>query len=301
VDSEGDGAGDLCDVCPDDFDPEQADGDGDGAGDVCDCQPTDPTDREPPGFSELTLGKDATDTATLNWSAAAAADAYSISRGDLTVLGTGNYGDCLIDGVAGLTFDDALSPAPGQGFFYLVQAQSMECGLGTLGYTSFETMRDNGNPALCVGTSHSDAHADAETPVDGTVLGNFLDTQVSDDLFESITEELRTAAGTTWGELEHRWSIAVAPANRIELHVEAFKSDTEAYIWEYSTDGGQTWQPIVFPELPTTSDDIDRVGNLPGTLSGGILLRLVDTVSFPGWDPELGTVSVDELFVRTID
>lgn len=39
ADTDGDGRGDACDICPNDADPDQADGDGDGVGDACDVCP----------------------------------------------------------------------------------------------------------------------------------------------------------------------------------------------------------------------------------------------------------------------
>lgn len=42
TDTDGDGAGDDCDVCPDVADPDQKDSDGDGIGDACDVCPFDP-------------------------------------------------------------------------------------------------------------------------------------------------------------------------------------------------------------------------------------------------------------------
>ncbi|MCP3981025.1 MAG: hypothetical protein GY716_17145 [bacterium] len=55
-DADGDGAFDLCDVCPGIFNPDQADADGDRAGDPCDCNDAEPTIY--PGAPELCNGID---------------------------------------------------------------------------------------------------------------------------------------------------------------------------------------------------------------------------------------------------
>jgi hypothetical protein len=55
-DNDEDGVGDLCDNCPDDYNPDQVDDDGDGYGTACDCDDDDPNDY--PGSQELCDGED---------------------------------------------------------------------------------------------------------------------------------------------------------------------------------------------------------------------------------------------------
>ena len=54
-----------------------------------------------------------------------------------------------MDGIATTSYEDATLPAPGEGFVYLVQGASDQCGLGTLGFDSSETDRSNSNPGAC--------------------------------------------------------------------------------------------------------------------------------------------------------
>ncbi len=74
-----------------------------------------------------------------------------MTRGDLATLGPDNYGACLSEGIAALEFQDSENPAAGQGFAYLVQGQSLECGLGLLGFDSAEDVRTNLDPGACTG------------------------------------------------------------------------------------------------------------------------------------------------------
>lgn len=47
VDSDGDGVGDACDPCPEQFDPDQSDSDDDGIGDACDVEEVAPVGSDP--------------------------------------------------------------------------------------------------------------------------------------------------------------------------------------------------------------------------------------------------------------
>ena len=97
-------------------------------------------------------------------------------------------------------------------------------------------------------------------------------------------------------------ATVISAGSRIELHVEGFRtngSDGDGFVFEYSDDGGASWNPISLPGLPTADNDIDLVGQLPPTLSGPITVRVVDTLQNPG-GLFLDTVSIDDLYVRTI-
>ena len=304
VDQDEDGAGDPCDVCPTENDPSQTDSDGDGAGDACDCRPADPADREPGVVDRLTATRSGAATTALAWTASAGAEAYSVVRGAISSLAPGDYGGCAIEGIFGSEHHDPDLPAPGEGFFYLVQAQNFDCGLGSLGFTSAELARANGNPAACVGYPHVDAWPDGEVPVAGEVTGSFLDTAASDGVQESILEEESQGgpARQRYAFLEHHWTVQVPVGARLELHVEGFRTEANIYddfAFEYSTDGGASWTPIPTGSLPLSDDGSRIEGVLPGTLGGAILIRVVDTTRIQGL-LQFNTVHIDELFVRSI-
>jgi hypothetical protein len=303
LDDDSDGIGNVCDLCPGVADPLQTDVDQDGAGDACDCQFSDPTDRPPAEIASLVVGKQGTDGALLEWAPDPAADAYSVLRGDLGDLASAGYGSCIEEGIGSASFVDPDPPALGTGLFYLVQAQNLDCGMGSLGFSSAETDRSILVAGACVGIAHADAHADGETPVSGEVTGDLTRTLSSDDVVESIKEE-RTGGPPSEriSLLEHHWTIPLAAGSRIELHVEGFRTDgpdAEDFVFEYSTDGGSIWNPISMASLPLSDDHVDLVGALPAGLSGTVLFRVIDTDRTPGNQYE-DTVSIDELFVRSI-
>ena len=301
-DSDGDGVGNLCDNCPAVMNAGQEDGDADGAGDACDCQTTDPNDLQPGGVSPLGVDQPIAGTLRLSWSAVPGADAYSVTRGTLSSLSTGGYGGCAIEGLESTVFEDPDIPAVNEGFTYLVEAQSFDCGLGGPGFTSAEQLRENLDPGACQGAVVSDGVASSESGVAGTVTGDLSATTASDNAVESITEEISGGnPSSRYSFLEHRWTFDVAAGSRIELHVEAYhdeSTDGDSFVLEYSTDGGTLWTPIGLA-LPSVDEGLDRVADLPGTLSGPVLLRVVDTDQTAGNQTQ-DTIFIDEIFVRSV-
>jgi hypothetical protein len=295
-DTDLDGVGDVCDVCPGVGDPGQTDSDGDGEGDACDPESSDPNDRRPPDPGRLRAWRDG-NLAHFAWRPRRAADQFSVLRGSLSTLGAGSYGNCFIEGVDDRGFSDSQVPSSGDGFFYLAQGQNFESGLGTLGWDSSEIERTtSGTP--CAGVSFTDHVAVGETSTFGTVVGSYLDTQVSDDVYEQVTE-----AGLTFYTLSHEWNVDIPVGNsRVDVHLEGYRTDLgdgETFSLVWSTNGVDYYQLNAAP-LGTSDADTDHVGRIPADLGGTILIRIQDGVFDPVVGGTADTVFMDHVYIRVV-
>jgi hypothetical protein len=166
-DIDGDGILQLPDNCPLIYNPNQLDSNGDGRGDACandwdgdlqpdtnDCAPADQTSGRPAAVGSALLTHDRPlAVTTLTWSLLTNAERYDISRGLVSELANGSYGQCKtsrdLDPTDG-EFLDNQSPASGASFFYLVRGTDTGCGgAGTWGFDSQQTERDNSDPQAC--------------------------------------------------------------------------------------------------------------------------------------------------------
>jgi hypothetical protein len=151
LDSDGDAAGNLCDVCPANADPSQVDTDGDGLGDACDCRATDATSRAPGDRIRV----DVTQAGRILWTPAASAEGYFVRRGDIASRGLGSYGLCWQHVTSGAAHAgdagvvDSVVPPVGSGVFYLVQGDDSLCGKGSLGFDSQERLRVVSGQDVC--------------------------------------------------------------------------------------------------------------------------------------------------------
>ena len=161
ADADSDGVPDRNDNCPAIANPAQENLDGDHDGDACDvdddndllddvldCAPLDPEQGTPGEVLSLSVQGQGTvqDPTVLNWSSAARADSYDLSRGLLDALHAG-YGSCLTSGLAGLSYDETDDPGAGNGYHYLVRGRDNGCGgAGSSGTDSSGTARPSPCP-----------------------------------------------------------------------------------------------------------------------------------------------------------
>jgi PKD repeat protein len=125
--------------------------------------------------------------------------------------------------------------------------------------------------------------AASETPVAGTVSGSYLNTQVSDNSRETITEVIYVQnAKKRYSYLEHRWSFTLPAGGAVTFHLEASRtnnSEGDNFAFEYSTDGGVLWNPLVTVASATET----AYTAVLGTFSGAVTVRATDTAhSFGG-------------------
>ncbi len=165
LDGDRDGSGDACDNCPALANADQRDQDADGPGDACDNCPLDAN----PGQSDFDADAEGdvcdlddgliyvSGTFPLTWqpergtNPADPIDRYSLYRGVLSALadadGDGaaeSYGVCLTAS-AGVSYNDAATPAAGDGFFYIVTGHTA-AGETPMGNASSGAPRPNTSP-----------------------------------------------------------------------------------------------------------------------------------------------------------
>ncbi|HXH28863.1 MAG TPA: PPC domain-containing protein [Candidatus Polarisedimenticolia bacterium] len=132
-DPDGDGLRLPLDVCPEVYDPAQADTDHDGVGDACDtCVAVfnpgqdHPLRTQAPIDATLDLTAAAGGGARLAWTPAAGSIASDVYRFRSSGPGIGPSFQCLADNVPEATATDDERPAPGEVFLYVVTAEN--CG-----------------------------------------------------------------------------------------------------------------------------------------------------------------------------
>ncbi|MHC4463401.1 MAG: alkaline phosphatase [Planctomycetota bacterium] len=144
-----------------------------------------------------------------------------------------------------------------------------------------------------------DAVADSDIPVKGTIGGSYVDTQDSDDIYETITEAHSGGKPSNrYSTLEHKWTISVIGGDTVTFYVEAYKSDNDDgddFVFAYSMDDS-SYTDIV--TVTKTIDD-DTVQNyvLPASTSGTVYIRVEDTDSTAG-NMSFDTISIDHMYIK---
>ncbi|MEW5924429.1 MAG: PKD domain-containing protein, partial [Candidatus Zixiibacteriota bacterium] len=135
------------------------------------------------------------------------------------------------------------------------------------------------------------AYALSDIPVTGVVLGNYLDTRVSDNVYERITEVQYTGHPVkTYSYLEHKWTFDVTSGSTITFYLEAYRpnnSDGDNFDFSYSTDN------VTYLSLVTVASAVEQVytATIPNTTSGTVYVRVVDN------NRTWGNVSLDPVYI----
>src|SRR5262249_10800233 len=161
--------------------------------------------------------------------------------------------------------DPSLLP-PGHGFFYMVQAESYDCGLGTLGIGPSEQERVNTSPGACSAKS-TDYRAIGETTVFGSKSGNYMATFTEDDAVETINDLVSGG----FRRLHHRWLFNAARGARMSLHIEGLRSvPADGDDFQFQSSPASIPFTALALSLPTSDEDHDRSVDLPPNLSGSV-------------------------------
>jgi hypothetical protein len=167
----------------------------------------------------------------------------------------------------------------------------------TAGYSGYSSVA---SATAIVSGGGSDATANADVPVAGTVSGSYTDTHSADDVYESIKEQDSGGKPSSrYSYLEHKWTFNVAGGSSVALHLQAHRTDSgdgDALVFAYSTDDSTY---IDVGTVTKTSDDGQyQIFALPASLSGTVYIRVRDTDRTPG-NRSQDTIFVDHVFIRS--
>jgi len=127
----------------------------------------------------------------------------------------------------------------------------------------------------------------------GTVAGAIADTTSNDDTYETLTEmESGGKPAKRRSELEHEWTFNVTGGELVTFYVEAHhtaNSEGDDFLFAYSTDGTNYTDMVTVTK--TADDDTAQSYTLPGSLSGTVYVRVLDT------DRSQGNKVLDSLYV----
>ncbi len=141
--------------------------------------------------------------------------------------------------------------------------------------------------------------ANGETAVTGTVSGSYTNTLNDDGLSQAITEvESGGKPSSRYSYLEHRWNFNVSAGAMVTLYANAWSSgssDGDTFRFEYSVNNGSSFSSLF--TVSSTSNSNLQMADIPGSPSGSIIVRVVDTNHTKG-HKELNSIIVDQLYIQ---
>ena len=145
-----------------------------------------------------------------------------------------------------------------------------------------------------------DTTASGETPVYGTVTGNYTYTQTSNNVYESIREVVRGSGSLNYSWLEHRWTFSIPANSSLTFYLEAYRpanTDSDNFTFAYSTNG-TSWTNMVTVSK-ASDNNAYQTYTLPAGTSGTVYVRVVDTNRSKN-KTSLDTIYIDHMFFRSL-
>jgi hypothetical protein len=217
-------------------------------------------------------------TVNLSWTAGSDATSHDV------YFGTSDP-PAFVQNQAGTTYDPGT--LTGETTYYWQIDEAGPGGNTTGGVWSFTT------------ESVPDAVADSDIPVKGTIGGSYIDTQDSDDIYETITErESGGKPSNRYSTLEHKWTISVVGGDTVTFYVEAHETesqDGDDFVFAYSTDDSSYTDMITVTKI--SDDNTAQSYVLPASTSGTFYIRVIDTDSTQG-NRSPDTISIDHMYIK---
>ena len=171
-----------------------------------------------------------------------------------------------------------------------------DCNLATRD----DDLDEDGHYLLEVNIPKLSEVASGETAVtNGGISGSYTNTQVSDNLYEQITEQVTGTGQKKVSQLEHRWTIPVSVGQAHIFKVEAYhsaNSEGDDFDFAYSTDGSNFTNMLTVTK--TADDNVSQSYTLPANLTGTITIRVQDKDRVQG-HPIADIISVDRMWIET--
>jgi predicted phosphodiesterase len=147
--------------------------------------------------------------------------------------------------------------------------------------------------------SSVDDVANADIAVEGTITGDYTETQASGGPYEAITEITSGGGKNVRSSLTHKWTFSVTGANTVTFHLEAYHTpngEGDDFVLAYSTDNVTYTDMLTVTK--TTDDNTYQMYTLPSSISGTVYIRVQDADQTRS-NGSLDTVYVDHMFIRS--
>ena len=236
--------------------------------------------------------------------------AYDFLWTEFNDVGT-DHGLPHIDGAEDYLHEAAEANDPCSGVFYDPDGDGN--GLTSLGVhehwnnatdKQYSRNLETGNGIELVRVAHHLGYmedvADSDTAVAGTVSGNYIDTQTSNDSNEAIEEiESLGSPPDRYSYLEHKWRIDVTGNEQVTFHLQAHhtaNAEGDDFVFAYSTDDSNYTDMLTVTK--TGDDDAYQSYEMPNDISGTVYIRVRDTDQTAG-NRTLDAIYVDHMYIRS--